>query len=85
MPNSLAIWTHNLDILKFCYNFTVRNCPSAYGHNIGEIRAGVIARDAYRYFNCRGMDATEGYEQSVGPAGGLVKVVLWVHFREHMV
>lgn len=70
VPNSLAIWTHNLDTLKFHSNFTAHNCPSANGHNIGEIGAGVIAGDAYHYFNSHGMDITGGYEQSVGIAGG---------------
>ncbi len=70
VPNSLAIWTHNLGGLSFYKNFTASNCPSANGQNIGEMGAGVIAGDAYRYFNSHGMDITGGYEESVGIAGG---------------
>jgi len=70
VPNSLAIWTHNLDTLDFHQNFTASNCPSANGQNVGEIGAGVVAGDAYRFFNSHGMDITGGYEESVGIAGG---------------
>ncbi|KAF7554930.1 hypothetical protein G7Z17_g2550 [Cylindrodendrum hubeiense] len=70
VPNTLAIWTHNLDTLKFYSNFTAHNCPSANGQNVGELGAGVIAGDAYRFFNRHGMDITGGYEESVGLAGG---------------
>jgi hypothetical protein len=69
-PNTLAIWTHNLNELSFYENFTASNCPSANGHNIGELGAGVVARDAYAYFGGLGMDITGGYEESVGLAGG---------------
>jgi len=70
VPNSLAIWTHNLKTLDFHQNFTAYNCPSANGQNVGEMGAGVIAGDAYRFFNSHGMDITGGYEESVGIAGG---------------
>lgn len=70
VPNSLAIWTHNLKSLGFHQNFTAFNCPSASGQNIGEMGAGVVAGDAYRFFSSHGMDVTGGYEQSVGIAGG---------------
>ena len=70
VPNSLAIWTHNLNSQQFYQNFTASNCPSADGHNIGEIGAGVVAGDAYRFFNSHGMDITGGFEESVGLAGG---------------
>jgi FAD/FMN-containing dehydrogenase len=70
VPNSLAIWTHNLNSFNFYSNFTASNCPSANSQNIGEMGAGVIAGDAYRFFNTKGMDVTGGYEESVGIAGG---------------
>jgi hypothetical protein len=70
VPNSLAIWTHNLNTLDYYANFTASNCPSANGPNVGEMGAGVIAGDAYRFFGSKGMDVTGGYEQSVGIAGG---------------
>ena len=70
VPNSLAIWTHNLNSFDFYQNFTASNCPSANGQNIGEMGAGVVAGDAYRFFNLQGMDITGGYEESVGIAGG---------------
>ncbi|KAJ5121848.1 FAD linked oxidase N-terminal [Penicillium atrosanguineum] len=70
VPNTLAIWTHNLDTLKFYSNFTASKCPSANGPNVGELGAGIIAGDAYRFFSGHGMDITGGYEQSVGLAGG---------------
>ena len=70
VPDSLAIWTHNLNSFDFHQDFTAFNCPSADGQNVGEMGAGVVAGDAYRYFNLQGMDVTGGYEQSVGIAGG---------------
>jgi FAD/FMN-containing dehydrogenase len=70
VPNSLAIWTHNLKNLDFYQNFTASNCPSANGPNVGEMGAGVVAGNAYRFFNSHGMDVTGGYEESVGIAGG---------------
>jgi FAD/FMN-containing dehydrogenase len=70
VPNSLAIWTHNLKNMEFYPNFTAHNCLSSNGQNVGELAAGVIAADAYRFFNSHGMDITGGYEQSVGLAGG---------------
>ncbi|KAJ5909214.1 FAD binding domain-containing protein [Penicillium taxi] len=70
VPNTLAIWTHHLDNLGFYSNFTANNCPAANGQNIGELGAGVIAGDAYRFFNDHNMDIPGGYEQSVGLAGG---------------
>lgn len=70
VPNSLAIWTHNLNSFDFYQNFTAFNCPSANGQNVGEMGAGVVAGDAYRFFNLHGMDVTGGYDESVGIAGG---------------
>lgn len=70
VPNSLAIWTHNLNNLDFYPNFTASNCPSANGRNVGEMGAGVIAANAYHFFGSHGMDITGGYEESVGIAGG---------------
>jgi FAD/FMN-containing dehydrogenase len=70
VPNSLAIWTHNLKSLDFHQSFTAHNCPSANAQNVGEMGAGVIAGDAYRFFNSHGVDITGGYEESVGIAGG---------------
>ncbi len=70
VPNSLAIWTHNLKALAYYQNFSASNCPSANGQNVGEMGAGVVAGDAYRFFNSHGMDVTGGYEESVGIAGG---------------
>jgi hypothetical protein len=72
-PNTLAIWTHNLNSLSFYQNFTASSCPSANGHNVGEMGAGVVARDAYGYFSGYGMDITGGYEESVGLAGGFAQ------------
>ncbi|KAI0967318.1 FAD binding domain-containing protein [Xylaria arbuscula] len=73
VPNTLAIWTHNLDTFNFYANFTAHNCPASNGQNIGELGAGVIAGDAYRFFSSHGMDITGGYEQSVGLAGGFAQ------------
>ncbi|CZR67436.1 uncharacterized protein PAC_17335 [Phialocephala subalpina] len=70
VPNSLAIWTHNLNTFDFYPNFTASNCPSANGINVGEMGAGVTAGAAYQFFNSHGMDVTGGYEESVGIAGG---------------
>lgn len=73
VPNTLAIWTHNLDNLKFYANFTANNCSAANGQNVGELEAGVVAGDAYRFFNQLNMDITGGYEPSVGIAGGFAQ------------
>ncbi|KAK5994626.1 FAD-linked oxidoreductase ZEB1-like protein [Cladobotryum mycophilum] len=73
VPNTLAIWTHNLDALNFYSNFTAHDCPPANGNNVGELAAGVIAGDAYRFFSNHGMDIPGGYEQSVGLAGGFAQ------------
>lgn len=72
-PTTLAIWTHNLSNMSFHQKFTASNCPSANGHHVGEMGAGVVARDAYRYFSAFGMDITGGYEESVGLAGGFAQ------------
>lgn len=73
VPGTLAIWTHNLDGMKFNANFTAHNCPSSNGQNVGELSAGVVATDAYHFFSSHGMDITGGYEQSVGLAGGFAQ------------
>lgn len=73
VPNTLAIWTHNLDSIAFSSNFTANNCPLANSQNVGELGAGVIAADAYHFFSSKGMDITGGYEQSVGLAGGFAQ------------
>lgn len=73
VPNTLAIWTHNLDSIAFSSNFTANNCPLANSQNVGELGAGVIAADAYHFFGSKGMDITGGYEQSVGLAGGFAQ------------
>jgi hypothetical protein len=70
VPNSLAIWTHNLNHLDFYKNFSASNCPSANGPNFGEIGARLTSGDAYIFFNSRGMDFVGGYEASVRVAGG---------------
>lgn len=70
VPGSLAIWTHNMNDMKFYKNFTAYNCPSTSGLNVGEMSAGVVAAHAYDFFSTYGMDVTGGYEQSVGLAGG---------------
>ena len=50
VPDSLAIWTHNLNSFDFYPNFTASSCPSANGQNVGEMGAGVVAGDAYRFY-----------------------------------
>ncbi|KAH5101978.1 hypothetical protein HBH71_224360 [Parastagonospora nodorum] len=59
--------------MSFHENFTASNCPMANGHNIGELGAGVVAEDVYRYFGAYGMDITGGYEESVGLADGFAQ------------
>ena len=70
VPDSLAIWTHNLNNFEFYQNFTAFNCPSANGQNVGEMGAGVVAGAAYRWCNLHGMVVPGGYAESVGIAGG---------------
>jgi FAD/FMN-containing dehydrogenase len=73
VPNTLAIWTHNLNSIEFHSNFSAYNCPAADGQNVGELGSGVVAGDAYRFFSEHGMDITGGYEESVGIAGGFAQ------------
>ncbi|CAJ2504285.1 Uu.00g116790.m01.CDS01 [Anthostomella pinea] len=73
VPNSLALWTHNLNSLSFNDTFTLSGCPANTPtlQNIGTMGAGVIAKDAYVFFNGQhNMDITGGYEETVGLAGG---------------
>lgn len=69
-PNTLAIWTHNMNTMKYHKEFTASNCAAANGEHIGEMGAGTQAVDAYTYFQTFGMDVTGGNEGSVGLAGG---------------
>ncbi|CAG8161342.1 unnamed protein product [Penicillium salamii] len=73
VPGTLAIWTHNLDTMKFSSKFTAHDCPLSNDQNIGELGAGVVAADAYHFFSSHGMDITGGYERSVGLAGGFAQ------------
>ncbi|KAJ5426397.1 FAD linked oxidase N-terminal [Penicillium sp. CMV-2018d] len=73
VPNTLAVWTHNLDSIAFSSNFTANSFPLANSQNVRELGGGVIAADAYRLFGSKGMDITGGYEQSVGLAGGFAQ------------
>lgn len=56
--------------MKYHANFTVFQCTSSNGENIGEIGAGAQAGDVYAYFQKFEMDVTGGNEGSVGLAGG---------------
>ncbi|KAL3489686.1 FAD binding domain-containing protein [Aspergillus germanicus] len=69
-PNTLAIWTHNLQTLKYHRSFTGKNCPSVQREHIGEMGAGVMARDAYDFFEGYNMNVAGGNAASVGLAGG---------------
>ncbi|KAJ0413824.1 FAD binding domain-containing protein [Aspergillus carlsbadensis] len=69
-PNTLAIWTHNLQTLKYHRTFTGKNCPSGRREHIGEMGAGVMARDAYDFFEGYDMNVAGGNAASVGLAGG---------------
>ncbi|KAJ5738754.1 FAD binding domain-containing protein [Penicillium malachiteum] len=67
VPNTLAIWTKNLD------NLTAHDCPASNSHNIGELGAGFVAQDPYYFFSNHSMDIMGGYEESVGLAGGFAE------------
>ncbi|RDW71848.1 berberine protein [Coleophoma crateriformis] len=69
-PNSLAVWTYNLQDMIYHETFTASNCPSANGKNIGEIGAGVQAAAAYTFFETYNMNVVGGNEGTVGLAGG---------------
>lgn len=69
-PDTLAIWTHNMNSMKYHANFTAFECSPSNGENIGEIGAGAQAGDVYTYFQKFNMDVTGGNEGSVGLAGG---------------
>lgn len=68
-PNSLALWTRNIQNYEFHKTFTPEGCSKTY-ENIGVIGAGVSAGEAAAYFKERGMDITLGAMASVGAAGG---------------
>ncbi|KAJ7120330.1 hypothetical protein C8R44DRAFT_877766 [Mycena epipterygia] len=64
VPNSLALWTHNLYSLSYDETFTLSGCPTSTPKlmNIGTMGAGVIATDAYVFFNGQHkMDITGGF------------------------
>lgn len=69
-PNTLAIWTHNLATTRYYPTFTAKNCPSVQRTNVGEMGAGVLARDAYPFFQDYNMAVCGGNAASVGLAGG---------------
>lgn len=69
-PNTLAIWTHNMNKMSYHETFTASNCSASNGQYIGEIGAGAQASDIYAYFEKHNMDVTGGNEGSVGLAGG---------------
>ncbi|GFG18551.1 6-hydroxy-D-nicotine oxidase [Aspergillus udagawae] len=69
-PNTLAIWTHRMNTMKYHADFVASNCPFSNGQHIGEIGAGAQASDVYTYFQEFNMDVTGGNEGSVGLAGG---------------
>jgi hypothetical protein len=69
-PNTLAIWVHNLQTKMFHKTFTAKNCPAVQKENVGEIGAGVMAQDAYDFFEAYGMNVPGGNAGSVGLAGG---------------
>ncbi|GAM34224.1 hypothetical protein TCE0_015f01664 [Talaromyces pinophilus] len=69
-PNTLAIWTHNMNNITYHENFTASNCSASNGQNIGEMGAGAQAVDVYSYFGDLNFDVTGGNEGSVGLAGG---------------
>lgn len=50
VPNSLAIWTHHMSNMSYHSDFKASKCPSADGHNIGEIGAGTQASHVYAFF-----------------------------------
>lgn len=69
-PNSLAIWTHNMNDMAYHPHFVAHKCPPANAENIGEIGAGVQAAAAYEYFGKHHMGIPGGNDGTVGLAGG---------------
>ncbi|KAF5855891.1 hypothetical protein ETB97_008270 [Aspergillus alliaceus] len=69
-PNTLAIWTHHMNTMKYHADFTASKCPVSNSQHIGEIGAGAQASSVYSYFQGFNMDVTGGNEGSVGLAGG---------------
>jgi hypothetical protein len=67
--NSLAIWTHNMKNMKYHKKFQPRGCKTSY-EDIGEIGAGILAQEAWEFFEPLGMMVTVGAVGSVGVAGG---------------
>ncbi|CBX96720.1 hypothetical protein IAQ61_005419 [Plenodomus lingam] len=69
VANSLALWTHNLKDTRYHKTFQPKGCLARY-ENVGEIGAGVLAQEAWRFFEPLGMLVTVGAIGSVGLAGG---------------
>lgn len=70
-PNSLAVWTHNIQALNFHSSYAPQNCSSAGTiSNVGEMGAGIMAYQAYPFFNGHGVDICGGNDKSVGLSGG---------------
>ncbi|ORY15247.1 hypothetical protein BCR34DRAFT_478065 [Clohesyomyces aquaticus] len=67
--NSLAIWTYNMKDAKYHKNFKPKGCKTQYT-DVGEVGAGIQAREAWEFFEPLNMLVTVGAVASVGIAGG---------------
>lgn len=67
--NSLGIWTHHMNDIKYHKTFSSQGCKANY-ENIGEVGAGVQAQEAWEFFEPLDMLVTVGAVGSVGIAGG---------------
>lgn len=64
--NSLALWTHNMNNMQYVQNFTAYNCAASNGQNVGIMGAGVVATDAYNFFQGYNMNVIGGAVGSIG-------------------
>jgi hypothetical protein len=71
-PNSLALWTHNLNNMEFFPTFSPTGCRPSVSPipNVGLVAAGVNMSSAVAFFHTKKMAVTVGAKDSVGLAGG---------------
>ncbi|KII94006.1 hypothetical protein PLICRDRAFT_171694 [Plicaturopsis crispa FD-325 SS-3] len=71
-PNSLSLWTHHLQGIKYSKSFVPKGCsPSESAHAI-TVEAGVVWKDVFDFSEKHNITTVGGYHQTVGVSGGWV-------------
>ncbi|KAJ6527169.1 FAD-binding domain-containing protein [Mycena capillaripes] len=69
-PNSLALWTHNLQTMNYDPQFVPELCPSSGSHRAITVGAGVTFEQVYEFADENDAMFIGGYAQTVGVSGG---------------